>query len=103
MPPIKIQRHKGVIAIIGVALFILLLVLYFAPYGCRDYLLLRADLTRVNNEINELQLKNKELADEIALLKNDSNYVEKIARQKLGMLKKNEIIFEVPEKKAKNE
>ena len=88
---------------IGAALFVLILLLYFAPYGYRNYLLLRADLNRVNTEINELKSKNKELADEISLLKNDSNYVEKIARQKLGMLKKNEIVFELPQKKAKHE
>ena len=103
MPPATLQRHKGLITILGVALFILFLLLYFAPYGCRNYLILRTDLSRVKAELNELQSSNKRLTEEITLLKNDSKYVEKVARQKLGMLKKNEIIFEEPEKKAKNE
>ncbi len=103
MPPVTVQRHKGVITIIGVVLIGLLLFLYFSPYGLRNYLHLRADLERVHNELDELQSENKRLTEEISLLKNDSNYVEKIARQKLGMLKSNEIIFEEPPKKARNE
>ena len=101
-PPSNIKRHRGIITIIGVGLFVLLLLLYFAPYGLRNYLTMHADLNQVNNEISELKAKNKELTDEINLLKNDANYVERIARQKLGMLKKNEIVFDMPEKKAKN-
>lgn len=103
MPPSTIQKHKNIIAIIGAGLFVILLLLYYAPYGCHDYLVLRENLAQIKAEIIELKTKNQELNDEISLLKNDSNYVEKIARQKLGMLKKNEIVFEMPEKKTNKE
>jgi len=103
MPPSTIQRNRGLFLIIGLAIFVLGLLVYFAPYGCHHYLVLREDLERVNNEITMLKGQNQELRDEITLLRSDSNYIEKIARQKLGMLKKNEIIFEVPEKKGKKE
>lgn len=97
------QRHRAIVLIIGLAILLLGLLVYYAPYGCHQYLLMRADLDRVSNEITTLKGQNQELRDEIALLKSDSNYIEKIARQKLGMLKKNEIVFEVPEKKGKRE
>jgi cell division protein FtsB len=103
MPPITVQKDKGVIIVICVALFILGLLVYYAPYGCHHYLLIREDLDRVTNEIDTLKGQNQELKDEITLLKSDTNYIEKIARQKLGMLKKNEIVFESPEKKGKKE
>lgn len=103
MPPSTIQRHRTIIILIGVALFLFFALLYYSPYGYHNYLVIREDLNQVNNEISELKSKNQELEEEITLLKNDSNYVEKIARQKLGMLKKNEIVFEGPEKQSKKE
>ena len=103
MPPSPINKHKNIFVIIGVALCALLLLIYFAPYGLRNYLVVREKLNLVNSELDELKKKNQELNDEITLLKTDANYVEKIARQKLGMLKKNEILFEMPEKKSNKE
>ena len=103
MPPAPINKHKSIITISAVALCIVLLLVYFAPYGLRKYLGIREKLSLVNTELDALKKKNQELSDEIELLKTDANYVEKIARQKLGMLKKNELIFEVPEKKSKKE
>jgi cell division protein FtsB len=101
MPPSTIQKHRGIILIIGIALFVLFLLVYYAPYGCHTYLVMREDLARVNSEIGQLKAQNQEIKNEITLLKTDSKYLEQVARQKLGMLKKNEIIFEVPEKKDK--
>lgn len=103
MPPAPRNQPKSLFVITGIALGIVLLLVYFAPYGLRNYLLLREQLNQVSSELDELTTKNQELTDEITLLKNDANYVEKIARQKLKMLKKNEIIFEIPEKKSKGE
>lgn len=103
MPPSTIQKHRTIIIIIGVALLFFFILLHYSPYGYHNYLMVRDNLNQVNSEISELKAKNQELEEEIALLKNDSNYVEKIARQKLGMLKKNELVFEVPEKKSKKE
>ena len=101
MPPSTSQKSKGAFIVIGVALFILALLVYLAPYGIRDYLVMRKDLALVNKEISTLKEQNQELRDEISHLKSDTNYIEMVARKKLGMLKKNEMVFEVPEKKEK--
>ena len=103
MRPAPINKHKHIFVIIGVMLCVVSLLVYFAPYGLRNYLQVREKLTQVRTELDELKKKNQELSDEITLLKNDTNYVEKIARQKLGMLKKNELLFEMPEKKTNKE
>lgn len=103
MPPSTIQRHRTILILIGLVLIIFFTLLYYSPYGYHNYLVIREDLNQLNTELTELKAKNQELEEEISLLKNDSNYVEKIARQKLGMLKKNELVFEVPEKKSKKE
>lgn len=101
MPPSTIQKYQNIAFMIGAFIFALGLVVYFAPYGCREYLSLRDNLAQVNAEINALHAQNQELKSEISHLKNDSSYVEKIAREKFGMIKKNEIVFEVPVKKSK--
>jgi len=103
MPPLPPDKHKHLSLVIALALGVVALLLYFSPFGLRNYLALRQKLTTVNGELEEITKKNQELTDEINLLKSDAHYVETIARQKLGMLKKNEVIFEVPEKKGKRE
>jgi len=103
MPPLPPNKHKHLSLAIAIALGLVSLLLYFAPFGVRNYLSLRQKLTLANSELEEITKKNQELTDEINLLKTDAHYVETIARQKLGMLKKNEVIFEVPEKKSKRE
>lgn len=101
MPPSAMQKHRGIILIVTLVVLTLLLLVYYLPYGGRHYLTTREELNRVSAEIAALKVQNQELRDEITLLKSDTNYIEKIARQKLGMLKKNEIVFEVPEKKGR--
>ncbi|MBA3013634.1 MAG: septum formation initiator family protein [Proteobacteria bacterium] len=103
MPPSTIQKYQNIGFMLAAFIFALGLVVYFAPYGCREYLALRNDLTQIQTEITTLQTQNQELKNEISHLKNDSSYVEKIAREEFGMIKKNEIVFEVPVKKSKRE
>ena len=51
----------------------------------------KARLERVNLEIKE---KNRELAREVEALKNNQVYLESIARQELGLVKKGDIVFQ---------
>lgn len=103
MPPSPSNKHKNIFIIILATLCVVFLLVYFAPCGIQRYLQVKENLTLINSELDELKQKNQELTEEIALLKTDPNYVEKIARQKLGMLKKNEVLFVMPEKKSKRE
>ena len=49
-------------------------------------------LTQENKELAERNLK---LQEDIDRLKNDDAYLEELARQKYGMLKENETVYEV--------
>ncbi len=55
----------------------------------------RMDLERQRciDRISALKKENKELMDEIRRLKKDPDYVEKVARQELGLIRKNEVIY----------
>ena len=58
---------------------------------------LKEDIKKLESEIGDLRLKNNKLSQEVELLKGDE-YVEKIAREELGLSKPDEIIFKAIEK-----
>lgn len=65
----------------------------FSPQGALRYYDLKKQITTVKNENRELKGKNLKLEQEIEKLKNDSAYLEEIARKEFGLVKKNEIVF----------
>lgn len=83
---------------------LLSLVLYFAYSSSKQVQLaleLRAKLDRVNKEIAATQQRTEELRREIEYLKSDA-YIEKVAREELGLVKPGEIIFMPAAKPDKN-
>ena len=82
---------------------IALLWIIFAP-GMGFYSLLhqRSTITRLRAENKEIEEKNVSLRKEIEQIQNDPEYLEKVARDKYGLLKENEMVFEfTPGKKEK--
>ena len=65
----------------------------FSPQGALQYYHLKKKIKTANNENQELREKNLQLRQEIEKLKNNSDYLEEVARKKLGLIKKNEIVF----------
>ncbi len=89
------RREKRALArILLAALILSLLFLALAP-GCS----LRAHFA-VSKKVEQTRLENQlllretmQLAEEIKLLQHDERHLEKIAREKYGMLKKNEEVY----------
>ena len=54
---------------------------------------LREEKRNLKKRIEMLERANKQLAEEKEKLENDPTYIEKIAREKLGMARKDEIIL----------
>lgn len=52
---------------------------------------------RIAGMIDKLSRDNNELEAKIELLKQDTDYVEKVAREELGMIKKNEKVYKFKE------
>lgn len=46
-------------------------------------------------QIEEVKQNNKRLEEELEKLKNDPLYLEKVAREKLGVVRKGEVIYKV--------
>ena len=55
----------------------------------------------LKNNISKLKKENEKLNTEVYALKNDSSYIEKIAREDLGLVKPGEVVFEFVENKKK--
>lgn len=70
-------------------------ILLAPEWGLLRYRGLQSEITTLARENRELAERNAELEKEIDRLKNDETYLEEIARQKYGLLKENETVYEV--------
>jgi cell division protein FtsB len=73
------------------------LILGFALFGDRGIL----DMLKLSNQrgelvgkVGELEAQNEQLRTEIAALKNDRSYIERVARTELGMVREDELVFQ---------
>jgi len=87
--------HSKIIWVI-ILLLILYIVFLFSDKYART-LQLKEDIKRLESEIEELKMKNNNLSEEVESLKSDK-YVEKIAREELGLTKPDEILIKGIEK-----
>lgn len=56
---------------------------------------LKARNKKIQAEINEVKRTNLELLSQKAKLEKDKNYIEKVARDKMGVAKKGEIVYKI--------
>jgi cell division protein FtsB len=76
-------------------LFLLLmsLLITFGNRGVVDNYLMSKRLSELKLQNREVTIENNELKNKITLLRNDINYIEMIARNDLGMVKKGDIVY----------
>lgn len=66
--------------------------------GSYNWKTLKEQESQLSEELDELNAKRMALSREIRLLKTDPAYVEKIIRQRLNYVRKNEILYRFEEK-----
>lgn len=67
----------------------------FAPdRGLLQYHRLHRKIETLSRENRELAERNAELKRELERLQNDESYLEELAREKYGLLKENETVYE---------
>ncbi len=76
-------------------LFLVLMgsVILFGSRGVLDNRRLDQKLSDLHKSNEELSVKNDALKKEILLLRNDMRYIEKVARDELGMVKSNDRVY----------
>ncbi len=67
--------------------------LSFGRHGLIDLHKMQKEKERCLAILKDLKEKNRFLADEIRRLKEDNKYFESVAREQLGMIKDNEIVY----------
>jgi len=86
-------KQNILLAFIILALFSLLLIIVFGENGLADLNLLKAERDSLVQKNAEISRENLLLSREIERLKNDPEYLENVARQELGVVGKDELIF----------
>ena len=76
-----------------VFLLFMALLITFGNRGFVDNYLMSKRLAQLKLQTKEITIENSELKKKILLLRSDLNYIETIARNELGMVKKGDIVY----------
>jgi len=76
-----------------VFLFLMALLITFGNRGLVDNYLMSKRLERLKLGNNGVAAENNELKKKIVLLRSDLGYIETLARNELGMVKKGDIVY----------
>ncbi len=79
----------------GLGLALLALAAIYGDRGWTHLSQLRAAQHDLEQRAFELQQRNQQLRDRLARLRSDDRYLEKLARERLGMVKKGELVYRV--------
>ena len=93
----KVGRYL-VLIILFVGFFIV-----FGNRGLLDNQRLKEKLTELRAETSRLETANKGLKREVVLLRDDLRYIEAVARNELGMLKRGDLIYRFMDSAGKKE
>ncbi|MBW1741311.1 MAG: septum formation initiator family protein [Deltaproteobacteria bacterium] len=94
-------KPKIVFALGIVVLFSFLFVIGLGDRGAVDLYQLNLRKDRLNRSNLDLEKKNRALYRSIQRLKYDPEFVENIARSELGMVRKDEVVYQFRKKKTK--
>jgi len=95
----SIREKRKLRNLIVSAMLIFAVWFFFSPWGYFKYYRITNELEDLKKANSEIELKNQTLEKEIERLKNDPAYIEKVAREKFGLVKKNELVFDFSTKK----
>jgi len=92
----KIFKNPFSILVFG-AILVTIIITSYGDNGVRLLSQLRLEKRDLDQKINEIQTENEKLYQEIQALNEDYLYIERIAREELGMIRADEFVFIVPE------
>ncbi|GAB1370456.1 hypothetical protein MASR1M45_05170 [Candidatus Kapaibacterium sp.] len=94
------QNPKRRISIIGVLIFVVFaVIIIFSDYGLLNRFKLEYKRLTLKDEIQKKSKLSDSLKNQIELLKYDPATIERIAREKYGMKRKNEEVYYLPKEK----
>jgi cell division protein FtsB len=93
------NKEKMIVTAGMVMLFAFLFVIAFSEKGAVDLYQLHLKKVRLERSGVALQQQNRALYDNIQRLKYDGEFIENIARTELGMVGKDEMVYQFKKKK----
>ena len=91
----KLSRTHQILYLSLTLFVVMILVAVFHEDGIMTVLKLEKDLVELKDNNEKLRDENKGIRGEIKLLKNDTLAIEKIAREKLRMVKPGETVYQI--------
>ena len=95
------MKRRLLIVVWLVIFFSLLLCIIFGERGVIDLYRLKSESDQLTSIADHLNKENQRLYRNIERLKNEPEYIEEIAREELGMVERDEIIYQFKEEEAK--
>lgn len=86
------KRRLSIAGYIVISIYIIFSFV-FSDLGLFKYFVMRGERDHLNNAISHLGSENKSLREEVTKLKTDPDYIESLARDKLGLVKEGETIY----------
>ena len=83
-------QSKGLVLLLAFLLFILILSFFFGDRGIIEIIKTRRQIAQLEQSIRRLEAENERLSEEVRQLRDNPQALEKAAREKLWLMKKNE-------------
>jgi cell division protein FtsB len=89
------QKRHGKFYLIGAGLLLSYFTysFFFDTMGFMKYLTMKRTQTQIAEDIRDLQEKNARLRKDIDAVKHDPTTLERLARERLGLVRKDETVF----------
>ncbi len=90
------RRMVKTAQIVGVGACVWLVVaLFFGEMGLPRYLTMRSHASQLEGDLSALRMENASLRKEIARLQHDPAMIERLARERLGYVRKGETVYQL--------
>jgi cell division protein FtsB len=94
LPPVP-AKYKGRLAACAAAVVLFLLFAVFGERGLIHLGHLQSEQRQLEEVAFSLQQRNDELRRRIERLRSDDRYIERLARERLGLAKKGELVYRI--------
>jgi cell division protein FtsB len=94
LPPLP-RKHKGTVATCVMVLILFVIAAVYGDHGLVDLLRMQHEQHELEHTAFDLQQQNERLRERVRRLQSDHHYIEKLARERLGLVRKGEIMYRV--------
>ena len=94
LPPLP-RKHKGTVATCVVFLILFASAAVYGDHGLVDLLHMQHEQRQLEHTAFDLQQQNERLRERIRRLQSDDRYIERLARERLGLVRQGEIMYRV--------